>query len=551
MMRDANDCPSRPPLSGCGFCFCTDRWMKLIPLLVISVCAASIAQADMFFVADFGVNTITRYDQNGTPSSFTDAFVNGPYGVALDGAGNLYVSTNNNTIEKFSPTGVDLGVFASTGLNLPMGLAFDRSGNLYVANFAGNTVQKFTPAGVGSVFANVIRPTGLAFDASGNLYVSNFGNTIEKFSPNGTARGTFADTGLNNPEGLAFDSSGNLYAANNASDTIEKFSAGGRDLGVFASTGLSGPIGLAFDSAGNLYAVNSRIATIEKFTPDGSASLFASTGFSPAFIAVQAAPVTPTLVNISTRVRVLTGDDVLDGGFIIPGPGSTNVLIRGLGPSLAGADLSGTLADPTLELHSGATNEIIATNDNWKETQQGAIEATGIPPTVDSEAAIVANLPQGAYTVIERGANDTTGIGLVEIYDLAAGVGPELANISTRGFVETGINVMIAGFIMGGEAGESSSVIVRALGPSLSDAGLANTLQDPTLELRDSDGNLIAANDDWKADQQSEIEATGIPPAEDAEAALVATLGPGAYTAIEAGRDNGAGVGLLEVYNLY
>ena len=526
--------------------------MKLLPLFIASLCLASLAQADTFFVADFGVNTITRYDQNGTPSSFTSAFVNGPNGLALDSAGNLYVSTNSNTIEKFSPAGVDLGAFA-TGLNFPMALAFDSSGNLYAANFAGSSVEMFTPDGVGAIFASVIRPTGLAFDGGGNLYVSNFGNTIEKFSPDGTPLGTFANTGLNNPEGLAFDSLGNLYAANNGADTIEKFSPSGLDLGVFASTGLSDPIGLAFDSSGDLYAVNSRDATIEKFLPDGSASFFANTAFSPAFLAVQPGPTptTPTLVNLSTRLRVLTGDNVLDAGFIVLGSGSKNLLIRGLGPSLESAGLTGTLADPTLELHSGVTNAVIATNDNWKDTQQAAIEATGIPPTVDSESALVVTLTQGDYTVIERGKDDTTGIGLVEIYDLATGIGPELANISTRGFVDPGSNVMIAGFILAGGAGENSSVIVRALGPSLGNAGITNPLQDPMLELHDSEGGLVASNDNWKSDQQAAIEATGIPPNDDAESAIVATLAPGAYTAIESGKDNGVGVGLVEVYNLH
>ena len=144
------------------------------------------------------------------------------------------------------------------------------------------------------------------------------------------------------------------------------------------------------------------------------------------------------------------------------------------------------------------------------------------------------------------------GVGLVELYDLGAGSGPELANISTRGFVDTGSNVMIAGFIVASSSSSGSTqVIVRALGPSLGSAGVANPLADPTLELHDGNGTLIAANDNWKSDQQAEIEATGIPPTNDAEAAIVATVAPGAYTAIESGKDDGTGVGLVEVYNLH
>lgn len=510
---------------------------------------ASLASADTFFVANFGVNTITKYDANGNSSSFTSAFVNGPNGVALDSSGNLYVSTNNNTIETFAPDGTDLGVFASTGLNNAMGLAFDRSGNLYAANFASNTVEQFAPDGTDlGVFAPVIRPTGLAFDSLGNLSVANFGNTIARFAPDGTPLSSFASLSLNNPEGLAFDSLGNLYAANSASDSITIFSPTGADLGSIVSFNLSGPIGLVFDHADNLYVVNSLSATIEKLAPDGTDTIFALTSFSPAFIAVQR---TPTLVNISTRLNVLTGENVLDGGFILLGSGTKTLLIRGLGPSLAASGVMGTLADPILELHSSETGAILAANDNWKNNQRTEIEATGIPPTNDSEAALIVTLPAGAYTVIERGKLDTSGIGLVEVYDLGAGFGPELANISTRGFVNTGDNVMIAGFIVASSSGGSGEVIVRAIGPSLSNAGVTNPLVDPTLELHDSNGTLLAANDNWKSDQQTEIEATGVAPTNDAESAIVTTLAPGAYTAIEAGKDGGTGVGLVEVYNLH
>ncbi|MEO7167454.1 MAG: NHL repeat-containing protein [Chthoniobacterales bacterium] len=510
---------------------------------------ASAARADTFFVTNFGVNSITQYDANGNGSAFTSAFVNGPNGVALDAAGNLYVTTNNNTIEKFSPNGTDLGIFASTGLNNAMGLAFDRSGNLYAANFGGTTIEKFAPDGTDlGVFATVIRPTGLAFDAAGNLYVANFGNTIERFAPDGTPLGTFASTGLNNPEGIAFDSLGQLYAANNGSDTIEVFSPSGADLGPLATTGLSGPIGLAFDSVGNLYAVNSLNATIDKISLGGTESIFATTAFSPAFLAVQKAP---TLVNISTRLNILTGENVLDAGFVINGTGSKRVLIRGLGPSLASAGISGVLADPMIELHSATTNAIIGSNDSWKSDQQIEIAATGLAPDIDAESALIATLTAGAYTVIESGKNATTGIGLVEVYDLSAGFGPELANISTRGFVDTGSNVMIAGFIVGSSSGGSSQALVRGLGPSLGKFGIANPLANPTLELHDSNGTLLAANDNWKSDQQSAIAATGLAPTNGAEAAILATVAPGLYTAIEAGQNGTTGVGLVEVYNLH
>jgi autotransporter-associated beta strand protein len=259
----------------------------------------------------------------------------------------------------------------------------------------------------------------------------------------------------------------------------------------------------------------------------------------------------PQLLNISTRMRVLTGDKVLIGGFIITGTELKSVLIRGLGPSLSSVGVGGALTNPTLELHRGSGT--IATNDNWKTrpnglSQQAEIEATGIPPTNDLESAIQATLSPGAYTAVLAGKNGGTGVGLVEVYDLARGANSKVANISTRGFVDTGDNVMIGGLIAGGTA----RVIVRALGPSVPVAG---ALGDPTLELHDGNGTLVASNDNWKtrpdgSSQQAEIEATNIPPTNDLEAALVRTLAPGNYTAIVRGQNDTAGVGLVEVYNL-
>ncbi|HEY3663697.1 MAG TPA: hypothetical protein VGL24_11135 [Chthoniobacterales bacterium] len=529
---------------------------KLAPTIAAGLLfLGSLAQADTFYVANFGVNSITEYDDSGNGSSFTNTFVNGPNGLALDTLGNLYVSTNSNTIEKFSPAGTDLGVFASTGLNNAMGLAFDKAGNLYAANFGGNTVEKFKSDGTDlGVFANVVRPTGIAFDNAGRLYVANFGNTIVRFAIDGTPLGTFANTGLNNPEGIAFDSLGNLYVANNAANTIEAFGSDGTDFGSIAVSGIDSPVGLAFDSEGSLYIVNAGNTTIEKITTNAVASIFAVTSFSPTFLAIQRAIVpdsSSTLVNISTRLNVLTGDNVLDGGFIITGTGSKSVLIRGLGPSLAGQGVEGALADPIIELHSVATNQIIASNDNWKNNQQAEIQATGLAPTNDLEAALVISLTPGAYTVIERGKLATTGVGLIELYDLAGGSGPELANISTRGFVSTGSDVMIAGFIVTNNTGGTDQVIVRALGPSLASSGIVEPLADPVLELHDVNGNLLASDDNWKDTQQAEIEATGLAPTNDLEAAIVTNLTPGAYTAIQSGKDGTTGVGLVEVYNLY
>jgi len=271
----------------------------------------------------------------------------------------------------------------------------------------------------------------------------------------------------------------------------------------------------------------------------------------------------PKLQNISTRLRVLTEDNVLIGGFILTGTTPKNVIVRAIGPSLSGLGVPGALEDPVLELHEtvGAIDTIIASNDNWKSDQQAEIEATGLPPTDDLESAIVATLApvdpsmagSGAYTAIVRGNAGGTGVALVEVYDLddPLSTTSELANISTRGFVDTGDNVMIGGFIVGPTGVENATVVVRAIGPSLESAGVTGALQDPTLELHDSDGAIIASNDNWmdSPDKQTIID-DNLAPTNDKESALLATLAPGAYTAIVRGALDTTGVGLVEVYSL-
>jgi len=276
------------------------------------------------------------------------------------------------------------------------------------------------------------------------------------------------------------------------------------------------------------------------------------------YYARVAPPPSLPLLNISTRVRVLTGERVLIGGFIITGTAPKQVLIRGIGPSLNG--ITGVLSDPTLELHQGDTT--LATNDNWKTksdggSQQAAIEATTIPPTNDLESAILVTLNPGTYTAILAGKNGGTGVGVVEVYDLSAGANSSLGNISSRGFVDTNDNAMIGGLIAGsGNAGDYAKVLVRALGPSLAASGVQGALQDPTLELHDANGATTATNDNWKINDQSgrsqkaELRATIDVPPNDLESAIVTTLLPGPSTAIVRGKNNTTGVGLVEVYNL-
>ena len=252
------------------------------------------------------------------------------------------------------------------------------------------------------------------------------------------------------------------------------------------------------------------------------------------------------LANIATRLRVETGDNALIGGFIISGTQPKRVIVRAIGPSVP---LAGVLADPILELH-GPPPFVTITNDNWKTDQQAAIIATGVAPTNDLESAIVVTLPSNnaGYTAIVRGVNNGTGIGLVEAYDLDSTVDSKLANISTRGLVQTGDNVLIAGTIVLGQT--TQKVIVRALGPSLNVPG---ELADPTLELHDGQGTLIDANDNWvdSPNKQAIIDST-IPPTNTLESAIVYTFSSSGahYTAIVRGVNNSTGVAVVEIYAL-
>ena len=270
---------------------------------------------------------------------------------------------------------------------------------------------------------------------------------------------------------------------------------------------------------------------------------------SPSPTATPAGTPTARPVNISTRARVETGDGVLIAGTIITGNEPKRVMIRAIGPSLTDEGIADALQDPVLQLY-GANGALITENDNWKDSQQAEIEATPLEPTDDRESAIIATLDPNAYTAVVTGRNGTSGVALAEIYDLNRAADSRLANISTRGRVGTGESVIIGGFMLGGSS-EDGSVTVRGLGPSLATAGIANTLADPTLELRDANGTLVLANDNWQDDpaQAAEISATGIPPQNALESAITATLPPGDYTAILAGNNGTSGVGLVEIYD--
>ena len=550
---------------------------RLVCLGAVSlICSSAPAQNLFVSVNDAGGGKIVEFTPDGVQSTFASG-LDGLGGLAFDNAGNLFVAdipefggARPGKIYKFNPDGAR-STFA-VGLISPTALAVDRAGNLFVAD---GDILKFTPQGLRTTFASGVGGP-MAIDSSGNLFVANsqihgkvLSNsngrsigppftastyTIYKFAPDG-ARSTFASgriSTLGYIVSLGVDHLGNLYVV----DSGDFVDGGGGSLFKVTPDGKqhtiseAGPscdfVSLAVDSIGNVF-VTDDCTGIDKFTRNGGRSTFAS-GVSGALAIQPITSSTATVGNISTRGTVEGGENVLIGGFIITGPGEKKVEVRAIGPSLAQFGLNGVLADPTLELHD-AHGAVIATNDNWKDSQQIDIVATGLAPTNDLESAIVISLPPGTYTAIVRGKNGGTGMGLVETYDADPAAPARLVNISTRGFVSINDNVMIGGFVVTGTNG-SARILSRAIGPSLTPMGVQNALADPTLSIFDENGTAIMSNDNWKDTQQTDITASGHAPTDDHESAIVTALPSGRYTAIIRGVNNSTGVGLVEIFYL-
>jgi Carboxypeptidase regulatory-like domain/Putative Ig domain len=319
------------------------------------------------------------------------------------------------------------------------------------------------------------------------------------------------------------------------------------------------PMGLVFDpNTGTISGIfTANILRAFKFPsrPDlsggivSNVQLFATNSHGTSTIPLNFFLAPTGAVNISTRLAVGGGDNVLIAGFILSGNAPKKVIIRAIGPS---SHVPGAMQDPTLELHDA--NTTLGSNDNWRDMQENEIIASTVAPTDDRESAIVATLESNnaTYTAIVRSKDNTPGIAVVELYDLGTASldtssTAKLAEISTRGTVLTNDQVMIGGFIISGQA---TKVIMRAIGPSLTALGVSGALEDPILELRDGSGSLINMNDDWQSTQEQQIKDTGVPPSDPRESAVVATLSPGSYTGIVRGKNNTTGVALVEVYGL-
>lgn len=379
-----------------------------------------------------------------------------------------------------------------------------------------------------------------------NLTLSNTGKYIGfASSPGPTPDGTieFSTSDLNNRIGTLLMNSVNRIAFSPDDSLVYQIAQQATYVGVYDAASCQQLRKLELGA--NAYAAN--------ITTDASGSRVFVLGapFSGSYsnwvrvYGTNPPPPAPpkSLLNVATRMRAQSGDNALIGGFIINGQGPKQLVLRAIGPSLP---VAGKLADPVLQLYD-STGALLAQNDNWN-ARRAEVIATGIPPNDEHDAVITATLEPGSYTALVRGVNDASGVALVEVYDVTANSPAKLANISTRGRVETGENVMIGGFILGGD--QLTNVVVRAIGPSLGHFGVDGVLSDPVLEVYDGNGVLLAQDDDWRMFQEALLIQTGLAPTDDRESAMFLQLQPGAYTAIVRGKSSTAGVGLVEVYNL-
>ena len=533
---------------------------------------------------------VTRLNPTGTALVYSTYLggtaLEGGEGIAVDASGNAYVTGATDSTD-FPTTP---GAFSTTFPGF-------RSGFATKLNPTGTALIYSTYLGSGS---GPTRPRGITIDTSGNAYLTgqaqsaNYPTTfgsfrknycggfsdafITKLNPDGTALvystylcgPDFQGGGDDDAFGIAVDSAGNAYVtgltdsdAFPTADAYQTTRAGGSDAfltkinpagsALVYSTFLGGAVsddgfgGIAVDNAGHAYVAG--VTESSEFPTTPGAFQTSYHGGNDVFVAKfdfsTAAPA-DQLLNIATRLPVQTGDNVLIGGFIITGTEPKKVIILGVGPSLA-QFFSGSLSDPTLELFQG--NTLLQMNDNWKESQ-AEIQATGLQPSNDLESAIVRTLDPGSYTAVLRGKDNATGIGVIEAYDLNQAAQSKLANIATRGFVDSGDNAMIGGFIIGPAGGTTTTVVVRAIGPSLVNFGISGALQDPTLELHNGDGATIAFNDNWKTDTNQAKIPQSLQPGDQRESVIYRVLAPGNYTAIMRGSGNTTGIGLVEIYNL-
>ena len=390
--------------------------------------------------------------------------------------------------------------------------------------------------------------------------------------------------------GISVAISGTRVVVGDYAETVFVYDLAGSSQATLVKT-LSNPSWDLHDNFGVAVAISGTRVIVGAMGDDtvalhaGAAYVFDTASTTPAVMLTQPVPTptatptptpTPTVVptqprpstglaNISTRAQIESGQNATIAGFIITGDAAKTVIIRGIGPSLTAHGVSGALSNPALTLHD-ASATVIGANDDWETTVIGGsvsedqvtrILSSQVAPTHPNESAIIATLQPGAYTAILRGVNDVNGVGLVEIYDLSSGDVATLANISTRSVVTAQSDALIGGFIIGGI--DEKKVAIRAIGPSLADSGVSNALADPTLALHNSGGEEIARNDNWQMTQTGgvvienqvpEVQTIGLAPSRVTESVIIATLKPGAYTAVVRGANGTTGAALVEIYDL-
>jgi sugar lactone lactonase YvrE len=628
--------------------------LRLIAAALIPV-LAPISQAASYYTTPYTFTTIAGVAglAGFADGQGTIALLNSPSGIAVDGSGNLYVADSGSaTIRKITASGAVTtlagtagtighqdGTGASAQFGYPFGAAVDGSGNVYVSDSEFNTIRKITPAGVVTTLAGTAgitghadgtgpsaqfdQPAGIGVDGNGNVYVADSGNqTVRKVTAAGvvstvagevgvvgTADGAGSAAQFNGPDGLTCDASGNIYVSD-ASNTIRRITQAGvvssfvGVAGVVGSADGSGssttfyqPAGLALDAVGNLYVTDTYNSTIRMVTPagvvttlagrvategsadgtgttalfnlpsgitvDGSGNLFVTDTNNDTIRRGSAAPPgtsPPRLINISTRAQVGTGSNLLIPGFVVKGTGMETLLIRAVGPTLTEFNVTGVLSVPVLKVFD-STQAVIASNAGWgngaSSPQIAAAEAAvGAFLLADNstDCALIITVPPGNYTAQVSSGDGTTGVALAEVYEMSS-TGTRLANISTRAQVGTGANVLIPGFVISGSGTEN--LLMRADGPSLSQFNVTGVLAQPVLRVADVTQSIIDGDTGWSTNLNASDIATAainvgafpLPP-NSADSATLITLSPGTYTMEVSGVDDTTGVALAEVYEL-
>jgi hypothetical protein len=502
-------------------------------------CQAHPGECNMYNNASY-----KRYNVTGT-TSFTFSAVGSA--IRMTPATGAWTGATSSTVEP--APGVDGRAFVVYKVTSPSAGVWHYEYAIHNQNL-DRSIQSFSvPLGCGIALSNTgfhAPPNHPGFPNDGTVGNTGFSNAVWTASQTSDSMSWNTETLAQNPNANAvrYGTMYNFRFDSNRPPTAVNATVGFFKTGTPITVGIQGP--------------SPDVCTGATPTPPPATTPTPTPGITPTPSPTSTPIPTPTPTpgaspapaaqanNLSTRMRVQTGDNVGIGGFIITGTAPKHILLRAIAPSITG--VPGLLADPVLELH-GSGGFATITDDNWRDdpAQETAIIATGLAPTNNLESAIDVTLNPGSYTAIVTGKNNTSGIALVELYDLSPAVMAKLANISTRAFVDAADDIVIAGFILGTNSG-NDRVVIRGLGA----VGVPSPLADPRLELRDVNGALLDSDNNWQDDavQAAQISSVGLAPSSNLDAAIMATLPPGLYTALLLGNGGTTGVGLVEVYDL-